>query len=121
MKLVAERQVDPPLFASTSCTKCKEYITLCCAEITSVLHWNERNVLNLHNKHISMIKIFNSVIAKIVEVQFNTLFSGTQLRQLVAGRNRRFRNYLCPHHQGFDVTGYPRVPSIYLPGHHAHG
>jgi hypothetical protein len=28
---------------------------------------------------------------------------------LVAGRNRRFENYLCPHHQGCDVTGYPEL------------
>jgi hypothetical protein len=28
---------------------------------------------------------------------------GTQPRQLVAGRNRRFGNHLCPHHQGSDV------------------
>jgi hypothetical protein len=35
---------------------------------------------------------------------FNKIFSGTQPHQLVAGRKRRFRNYLCPHHQGCDVT-----------------
>jgi hypothetical protein len=35
---------------------------------------------------------------------FNKIFSGTQPRQLFAGRNQRFGNYLCPHHQGCDVT-----------------
>jgi hypothetical protein len=31
--------------------------------------------------------------------KMNKIFSGTQPCQLVAGRNRRFGNYLCPHHQ----------------------
>jgi hypothetical protein len=39
--------------------------------------------------------------------EYNKIFSGTQSRQLIAGRNRLFRNHLCPHHQGCDVTGYP--------------
>jgi hypothetical protein len=32
----------------------------------------------------------------------NKILSGTQPRQLVAGRNQRFGNYPCPDHQGCD-------------------
>jgi hypothetical protein len=45
---------------------------------------------------------------------FNKIFSGTQPRQFFAGRSRRFGNYLCPHHQGCDVSGYPER-SLYIP------
>jgi hypothetical protein len=40
-------------------------------------------------------------------ISFNKIFSGTELRHFVAGRDRRFGNHICPHHQGSDVTGYP--------------
>jgi hypothetical protein len=39
--------------------------------------------------------------------EFNKIFLGTQPCKLAAGTNRRFRNYLCPHHQGCNVTRYP--------------
>jgi hypothetical protein len=36
--------------------------------------------------------------------KFNEIFLGTQLHQLVAGRNQRFGNYLCPHHPGTEIV-----------------
>jgi hypothetical protein len=46
--------------------------------------------------------------------KFHNIFLGTQPCQMVAGRNQCFGNYLCPHHQGCDVTGYPEH-SLYIP------
>jgi hypothetical protein len=45
-------------------------------------------------------------------MKFNKIFLRTQPCQLVAGRNRRFGNCLCPHHQGCDVTGQPDKSAV---------
>jgi hypothetical protein len=82
-----------------------------------IIQLNSVNFVKRRRKRVKQIqanKILNQRIyimmihnLKLSRRLINQIFSGTQPRQLVAGRNQRFGNYLCPHHQGCDVTGYP--------------
>jgi hypothetical protein len=71
----------------------------------------------LIQNHIAKLKVFSLdtgrlirgldgwiIMTQVLKLS-NEIFSGTQPRQLVAGRNRRFGNCLCPHHQGSDDDG----------------
>jgi hypothetical protein len=49
----------------------------------------------------------------VLGIGCNKIFSGTQPRQLVVGRNRRFGNYLCTHHQDDDGDRDSSETSVY--------